>query len=112
MQENRIDKTERLLQRLEKKLKPIPFIGRIPVIISLVRYYFKREYDDIPIGMIIAIIGAIIYFIVPIDFIPEGLLLFGLVDDAAVLAGCMKLIESDVKEYQEWRKDNHLLIEP
>ena len=111
MQEYRnIDKTERLLQRLEKKLKPIPFIGRIPVIISLVRYYFKREYDDIPIGMIIAIIGAMIYFIVPIDFIPEGLLFFGLVDDAAVLAGCMKLIESDVKEYQEWRKDNHLIL--
>lgn len=105
-----IDKTERLLQRLEKKLKPIPFVNRIPIIISLVRYYFKREYDDIPIGMIIAIIGSFIYFLVPVDFIPEGLLFFGLVDDAAVLTACMKLIESDVKEYQEWRKENNLLI--
>ena len=110
-----IDKTERSLQRLEKKLKVVPVIGKkvseIPTIISLLRKYLKKEYQDLPIGTLIAILAACIYFILPIDLIPEGFLFVGLVDDAAVITGCLKLIESDVQEYKEWRKNNHMIIE-
>lgn len=67
------DQLERFLQRLEKKLKVIPYAGDkladIPIMVSLVRNYVRKEYADVPIGTIIAIISALIYFVSPIDFV-------------------------------------------
>ena len=104
------DKTERFLQRLELKLKVIPVAGQklseIPVMASLVRSYFKKEYTDIPIGSIIAIISALTYFVSPIDIIPDSIPVLGHIDDAAIVVACWKLVESDIKDYKKWRSDN------
>ena len=34
----------------------------VPTMISLVRSYTKKEYTEIPLGTIIAIVSALIYF--------------------------------------------------
>lgn len=104
------DKMERFLQRLEKKLKVIPIAGEklaeVPIMASLVRSYVKKEYTDIPIGSIIAIISALVYFVSPIDLIPDSIPVLGYFDDAAVVAACWKLVDSDVEEYLKWREVN------
>ena len=108
------DKIERFLQRLEKKLKVIPIAGdrlaNIPVMVSLIRSFTKKEYTDIPIGSIIAITSALIYFVSPIDIVPDSIPFLGYIDDAAVVAACWKLVESDVKEYVKWREDNGVVF--
>ncbi len=102
------DKLERFLQRLEKKLNEVPVVGNkladIPIMISLVKSYVRKEYTDLPIGTIIAVISALIYFLSPIDLVPDNIPVIGLIDDAAVVAACWKLTESDIKEYIEWRE--------
>lgn len=109
------DKIERLLQRLEKKLKVIPVVGEalsdIPVFASLLRSYAKKEYTDIPIGSMIAIVGALMYFVSPVDLIPDFVPFAGYVDDGLVVAACLKLVESDIKEYISWREKNGKTIE-
>ena len=105
------DKMERFLQRLEKKMKVIPLAGdklaNIPIMVSLVRSYVKKEYRDIPIGSLIAIVSALIYFVSPIDIVPDSIPVLGYFDDAAVVAACWKLVDTDVVEYVKWRKDNN-----
>lgn len=104
------DKLERFLQRLEKKLSVIPKAGDtlalIPSLVSLVRNYAKKEYSEIPIGSIVAIISALIYVLSPIDIIPDVIPGAGYIDDALVIATCMKLVKADVDEYLEWRKSS------
>ena len=108
------DKMERFLQRLEKKLKVIPVAGDkladVPIMASLLKNYVKGEYRDIPIGSIIAIISALIYFVSPIDIVPDSVPVLGYFDDAAVVAACWKLVESDVDEYLLWREKNNKVI--
>ena len=108
---NNEDKMERFLQRLEKKMKVIPLAGdklaNIPIMVSLVRSYVKKEYRDIPIGSLIAIVSALIYFVSPIDIVPDSIPILGYFDDAAVVAACWKLVDTDVVEYVKWRKDNN-----
>lgn len=102
------DAIEKFLQRLENKLRIVPLAGdalaSIPVLASLIRSYIKKEYADIPIGSIIAIVSALLYFVSPVDIIPDFIPGVGHIDDALVVAACLKLVESDVKEYIQWRK--------
>ena len=108
-------KMERFLQRLEKKLKIIPVGGEtlsmIPTMVSLLRSYVKKEYNDVPIGSIIAIVSALAYWLTPGDAIPDLIPGVGFVDDAAVTAVCLKLVGSDIKEYQKWREKNNKVLE-
>lgn len=81
---------ERFLERLENKLKKVPIVGKklsnVPMLVSLVRSYVRKDYQDIPIGSMIAIVSALIYFVSPIDLLPDGIPVLGYVDDAAVFA--------------------------
>ena len=112
---NSEEKMERFLQRLEKKLRVIPVAGNtlanVPAMVSLIKSYIKKEYSDIPLGTIIAIISALAYFLSPIDAIPDVLPIFGFVDDAGVVGVCLKLVNSDIEEYQKWRKNNNKILD-
>jgi len=104
------DKVEKLLQKLERKFKEIPIAGNalanLPVMVSLVRSYIKKQYTDIPIGTIIAVVSSIAYVVSPIDLIPDFIPFVGYLDDAAVIAACWKLVRSDIKDYEKWRREN------
>ena len=110
------DELEKLLQKLENKLKTIPLVGEsfslVPAMISLVRSYIKKEYTEIPLGSIVGIISALIYILSPIDLapdiIPGGV---GYLDDAAVILICLKAgADNDIKEYEKWREENNKKI--
>jgi uncharacterized membrane protein YkvA (DUF1232 family) len=98
---------EKFLQRLERKLKKIPVVGDnlsdLPIMVSLVRSYIKKEYTDVPIGTIVSVVGALLYFFSPIDIVPDVLPVVGYLDDAAVISLTLKLIHDDMDEYREWR---------
>ena len=104
------DKVEKFLKKLEKKFNSIPGIGEklshIPIFVSLVRSYIKKEYTEVPIGTIVAVLGALIYFVSPIDIIPDIMPIIGFADDTAVIAACLALVDSDIVDYIEWRKAN------
>ena len=103
-------KLERLLQRLEKKLQSIPKIGdklsHIPIFASLVKSYVKKEYTEVPVGTIVAVISALVYFVSPIDLIPDVIPGAGHIDDVAVVGACLVLVDTDIKDYIKWR-DSH-----
>lgn len=104
------EEAERFLQKLEKKLKKVPFAGDtladIPVMISLVKSYTSKEYTDIPVSCIISVVSALIYFLSPIDIISDYIPFVGYIDDAAVIKFCTQLAQNDIKKYKQWRFDN------
>lgn len=108
------DKVERLLERLEKKLTKVPLVGEklsyVPTLISLLRSYVRKEYQDIPVGSIIGVVSALLYWLTPIDILPDFLGIFGFTDDAIVLGLCINLIKSDLDDYLEWRKYKEVVL--
>lgn len=104
------NKMERFLQKLEQKLKTVPVAGNalayVPVMMSLVRSYVKKEYTEPPITTMISVVVALIYFLSPIDLIPDAIPGAGYIDDAVVVSGCLVLIRTDLEDYRIWRKEN------
>lgn len=104
------DKLEKYLERLENKLRNIdtigPILAEIPVLISLIRSYIKKEYTDIPYASIIAIIAALLYFLTPTDLIADITPGIGLVDDIAVMAFALRIVKADLDVYKQWKDEN------
>ena len=49
-----------------------------------------------------ALLGAIAYFVLPFDFLPDMLPVLGFTDDAAVLATAIRMVSSHIKpEHRE-----------
>ena len=48
--------------------------------------------------MQVALLGAIAYFILPFDFIPDMMPMLGFTDDAAVLATTIRLVAGHITE--------------
>ena len=73
----------------------------LTALFRLLRAYIRRDYLDIPWGSIVLVIVAIIYFVSPIDLIPD-ILPFGLIDDAAVIAYVVAQIKVDLDNFLAW----------
>ena len=72
--------------KLWKKLKKVAQkAGRKAVYYVLVLYYVARD-PAVPSGLKFKILGALGYFILPLDFIPDAILGLGFTDDLAALA--------------------------
>lgn len=106
------NKMNEFLERLEKKLKTIPLVGTtlsiIPTLFHMLKSYVKKEYTNIPAGTIIAIISALLYWLAPIDVIPDTVPGIGYIDDTSVIGICIKLIDNDLKKYKEWQEKNKI----
>ena len=102
-----VDKMEAFLERLEKKLALVPAVGEyltdIPVLISMVRSYISKEYTEIPVGTIIGVVAALLYFVSPVDAIADAIPVVGYLDDIAVIAFVIKMIHDDLEDYRTWK---------
>lgn len=100
-------KLDDFLKQLEEKLKVIPKVGNklshVAVFAQMIKDYSTKKYDKIPMGSLIAIVSALAYVILPIDLIADYIPAVGYLDDAAIVAACLTLVESDVKDYLKWR---------
>ena len=70
--------------------------ARLPFAEDLVAAYFCAFDRNTPRRVQVALIGALAYFILPFDFIPDMLPVIGFTDDAAVLATVIRLVASHI----------------
>lgn len=87
------------------------FWSELKLLYELVNDYRKGVYRQIPWTSIAAIVGALLYVLSPIDLIPDFIPVFGLLDDAAVVALCLKAIDSDLQVYKQWKIDKVINID-
>jgi uncharacterized membrane protein YkvA (DUF1232 family) len=73
---------------------------------SISRDYINGNYRQVPKGSIVAIIGALIYFLSPIDLIPDFIPVIGYVDDIFVLGLVFNQVKSDLDEYEIWKNES------
>jgi uncharacterized membrane protein YkvA (DUF1232 family) len=74
-----------------------------------------RQYRTIPWGTALGATAAVLYFVMPLDFIPDILVGMGLVDDAALIAFVATRIKGDLEKFTAWeraRKAGQIRPEP
>ncbi|MSO66276.1 MAG: DUF1232 domain-containing protein [Pseudolabrys sp.] len=71
-------------------------IAHIPFAEDLLAAYYCAFDRHTPLQVKATLVGAIAYFVLPIDAIPDLLPVLGFTDDAAVLAAAIKLVSSHI----------------
>ena len=71
--------------------------ARLPFAEDLLAAYYCAFDRATPRRVQLALIGALAYFVLPIDTVPDMLPVFGFTDDAAVLATAIKLVADHIR---------------
>ncbi|MCP3028036.1 YkvA family protein [Halobacillus sp. A5] len=74
----------------------------LQLMFNMVRDWIRGEYQHAPKGSIIAILGGILYLLMPFDAIPDFIPVAGLIDDVYILNLVIKQVRSDIDDYREW----------
>lgn len=77
---------------------------KVTILGSLIKAYATGEYRQIELPNLLKIIAGLIYFISPIDLIPDFLPYIGLTDDVALLLFIMKSIDGELIKFDNWKK--------
>jgi uncharacterized membrane protein YkvA (DUF1232 family) len=86
---------ESVRRRFWIKLKRVA--ARLPFVEDLLSAYYCAFDKETPRHVQAALLGAIAYFILPFDFIPDMLPVLGFTDDAAVLATAIRMVATHIK---------------
>ena len=78
-----------------RKLKR--FAAQLPFAEDLLAAYYCAFDRDTPLQVKAALLGALAYFVLPFDVIPDMMPLLGFADDAAVLATALRLVASHMR---------------
>lgn len=65
--------------------------------------WWRGEYRAIDSRALLAVVAALLYFVTPLDAIPDWLFGIGLVDDLAVLAWVLRTWQTELTAFQQWR---------
>jgi len=71
--------------------------ARLPFAEDLLAAYYCAFDRETPLQVKAALIGALAYFVLPFDAIPDVMPMLGFADDAAVLATALRLVASHMR---------------
>jgi uncharacterized membrane protein YkvA (DUF1232 family) len=78
------------------------FLDQVGTLRRLVRAYRQGDYRQTPWRSILTIIAALIYFVTPLDFIPDFLPVLGFTDDIAVILWVFNTLKADIDNFRAW----------
>lgn len=111
-----IDNPEKVSAVLEKAvalcddLSHLRIIGKhfreASLVCSMINDYICKRYTKVPMATVITLLAAVLYFVSPLDIIPDFLPLIGHLDDVIVFGFVTDAAKVDLKKYEKWKKEN------
>jgi uncharacterized membrane protein YkvA (DUF1232 family) len=105
------DKLKDLLHKASNKLKEvgeIPAIkeskAQVEVVFRMLKAHLNHEYKGVSTRTIGMLVLGILYFVLPVDFIPDFIPVVGYIDDLTVLLAIFKSLNSDIEKFLEWER--------
>lgn len=82
------------------KKKIVSIKGDINALLSMLKAWTKGEYKEVPWMTLVLTTGALIYFVNPLDAVPDVIPAFGLLDDATVIGFVLISAKEDIEKFR------------
>lgn len=86
---------ESVRKRFKSKFKR--FAARLPFAEDLLAAYYCAFDLQTPRHVQLSLLGALAYFVLPFDFVPDLLPVLGFTDDAAVLVTALRMVATNIR---------------
>ncbi len=63
----------------------------------------KGDYSGVSNANLVVIVGAVLYFLTPIDLVPDFVPVAGFVDDASVIAWAVAAVKEELAKFKAWQ---------
>jgi uncharacterized membrane protein YkvA (DUF1232 family) len=99
-----------LVQKVTEKISQVgdnpkvqKFLKPVQIFIRMLKAHFRGEHK-IAFSTLGLIVLALVYFISPIDFIPDFLGFIGFADDLSVIMAVYAKVKDEVESFLEWER--------
>ncbi|MBS4536660.1 DUF1232 domain-containing protein [Clostridium sp. D2Q-14] len=83
------------------------FSDDLKTLIDMFKSFISGEYKSISKKTIITIVAGLLYFVNPLDVVPDFILYAGYIDDALVFSFIIKSIKNEIEEFKNWQNINN-----
>lgn len=80
------------------------FSEKIYVMVRMVKAQISGEYREFPWRTLAMMVGALIYFVTPLDLIPDIIPILGLTDDISIVYWIYKSVQEDIEKFETWEQ--------
>lgn len=100
---------DKAVQKISKSRGVLSDVGdSLGVFIRLMRAYGSGQYNTIALKSVLLILASLIYFVMPVDAIPDVLLGFGYIDDVALLGWTISAVKQEIEKFSDWELSHGL----
>lgn len=93
-------------EKFWKKFRRV--VGSIPFARDLLAAYFCALDPATPLKVRATLLGALVYFIMPVDVLPDVIAVLGFTDDAAVLFAAIRAVSTSIRPVHYDKADKAL----
>lgn len=80
----------------------------LTALIRLTQAWARGSYRVVPWRSVLYSVAALLYFVNPLDAIPDVLFMIGLTDDVAIIAFVVRAIRQDLDDFVDWESGDLL----
>lgn len=77
-------------------------VDELKSLIRLIRAYASGEYREVRLDHLVLIVSGIVYFVSPMDLLPDVLGPLGFGDDGVVLAYVLRVVAEELEAFRVW----------
>lgn len=78
------------------------FREQLGIVTRLLKAYAAGDYRQLPWKTLIRVIAVLIYFVSPIDILPDFLPIVGITDDIALMLWLFSGMKDDIDQFRQW----------
>ncbi len=71
--------------------------------ISLLGAWGRGDYRDVSTSALVMVAAAVLYFLAPLDWVPDFIIGMGLIDDVAVIGYVLGAVREEIAAFERWR---------
>ncbi len=84
-----------------RRLEPV--LEELGTMLDLLRAWARGTYPGVANANLLLIVGAVVYFLMPADLVPDFIFGLGFVDDVAVIARVLAAVREELERFRAAR---------